>query len=58
MGFTEEGTMLGPIFWGLITLNAINEIEGFDQEDKLIIINGILSHHGYLEFGSPVLPKQ
>ena len=58
VGFTEEGTMLGHIFLGAHnTLNAINEIEGFDQEDKLIIINGILSHHGYLEFGSPVLPK-
>ncbi len=58
VGFTEEGTMLGHIFLGAhSTLNIINEIEGFDEDDKLIIINGILGHHGYLEFGSPVLPK-
>lgn len=58
VGFTEEGTMLGHIFLGAHNaLNAINEIEDFDEDDRLIIINGILSHHGYLEFGSPVLPK-
>lgn len=58
VGFTEEGTMLGHIFLGAHdTLNVINEIENFDQDDKLIILNGILSHHGLLEYGSPVLPK-
>lgn len=58
VGFTEEGTMLGHIFLGAYnTLNTINEIENFDEDDKLIIINGILSHHGLLEYGSPVLPK-
>lgn len=58
VGFTEQGVMLGHVFLGAHnTLNAIDEIEDFDQDDKLIIINGILSHHGCLEFGSPVLPK-
>lgn len=58
VGFTEEGTMLGHIFLGAHnTLNIINTIENFDQDDKLIILNGILGHHGHLEFGSPVLPK-
>ncbi|KAB3534143.1 HD domain-containing protein [Alkaliphilus pronyensis] len=57
-GFTEEGSMLGHIFLGAhATLNTIEEIEGFDNDDKLIILNGILGHHGKLEFGSPVLPK-
>ncbi|SCY50171.1 3'-5' exoribonuclease YhaM family protein [Alkaliphilus peptidifermentans] len=57
-GFTEEGTMLGHIFMGAhMTLNYINEIENFDSEDKLIVLNGILGHHGKLEYGSPVLPK-
>lgn len=50
--------MLGHIFLGAHTaLNIMNEIKGFDEEDKLIILNGLLSHHGKLEFGSPVLPK-
>ncbi len=58
IGFTEEGTMLGHIFLGAHqALNEMNEIEGFNQEDKLIILNGILGHHGRLEYGSPVLPK-
>ncbi|GAB6085284.1 3'-5' exoribonuclease YhaM family protein [Alkaliphilus crotonatoxidans] len=58
IGFTEEGTMLGHIFLGAHeTLNVINQIEDFNQEDKLIILNGILGHHGKLEYGSPVLPK-
>ncbi|KAB3533442.1 3'-5' exoribonuclease YhaM family protein [Alkaliphilus serpentinus] len=57
-GFTEEGTMLGHIFMGAHkTLNVMKEIADFDEEDKLIILNGILGHHGKLEFGSPVLPK-
>ena len=58
VGTTDEGIMLGHIFMGSHhTLNNINEIEGFPQEDKLVILNGILGHHGFLEFGSPVLPK-
>lgn len=58
IGFTDAGTMLGHIFLGAHTvLNRMNEIEGFDEEDKLIILNGLLSHHGKLEYGSPVLPK-
>lgn len=58
VGITDEGKMLGHIFLGAHeTLNNINNIEGFKEEDKLVIINGILSHHGFLEFGSPVLPK-
>lgn len=58
VGFTEEGTMLGHIFLGAhTTLNVIDQIENFDLDDKLIILNGILGHHGHLEFGSPVKPK-
>jgi 3'-5' exoribonuclease len=58
VGYTEEGTMLGHIFIGAHhTLNFIKEIEGFDEEDKLVILNGLLGHHGNLEWGSPVLPK-
>jgi len=58
IGFTEEGTMLGHIFLGAHrAMNVMEEIEGFDQDDKLIILNGILGHHGKLEYGSPVLPK-
>jgi len=55
---TVEGRMLGHIFIGAhYTQNSINQIEGFDQEDALVIMNGILGHHGAYEWGSPVLPK-
>lgn len=58
LGFTDQGAMLGHIFLGAhYTLNAIDEIEDFPYEDKLVILNGILGHHGNLEWGSPVLPK-
>ncbi len=55
---TVEGKLLGHIFIGAYeTKKAIESIEGFNQDDALIIINGILAHHGSLEWGSPVLPK-
>ncbi|AKL96787.1 3'-5' exoribonuclease YhaM [Clostridium aceticum] len=58
LGLTEKGMMIGHIFLGAhYTLNAIHEINDFPEEDKLVILNGILGHHGSLEFGSPVLPK-
>lgn len=58
VGFTDVGIMIGHIFLsGHYTLNAINTIENFPEEDRLVILNGILGHHGSLEFGSPVLPK-
>ena len=55
---TDEGIMLGHIFLGTHeVLNVMERIEGFKEEDKLIILNGLLGHHGALEWGSPVLPK-
>lgn len=58
LGFTDKGIMLGHIFLGAHhTLNVMEEIEDFVYEDKLVILNGILGHHGNLEWGSPVLPK-
>lgn len=55
---TDEGMMLGHIFLGAYQVEKeIESIEGFSEEDRLVILNGILGHHGALEFGSPVLPK-
>lgn len=57
-GFTIQGSMLGHIFLGShYALNEINKIKDFPEEDMLIIINGLLGHHGKIEYGSPVLPK-
>ncbi len=55
---SDEGKMLGHIFIGAHSaMNIINSIEDFDRDDALIILNGILGHHGMMEWGSPVLPK-
>ncbi|SDY47835.1 3'-5' exoribonuclease YhaM family protein [Tindallia californiensis] len=55
---SDEGKMLGHIFIGSHhVMNKIELLEGFDREDALVILNGILGHHGALEWGSPVLPK-
>lgn len=55
---TLEGRLLGHIFIGAYeTKRMIDSIEGFNQDDAYIILNGILGHHGTYEWGSPVLPK-
>lgn len=55
---TLEGRLLGHIFIGAHeTKKVIDTIDGFNQDDEFIIINGILGHHGSFEWGSPVLPK-
>lgn len=35
----------------------MNQIDNFDEDDKLVILNGILGHHGKYEYGSPILLK-
>jgi 3'-5' exoribonuclease len=58
LGITTTGSMLGHIFLGAHhAMSVIEKIENFPENDMLIIINGILGHHGTYEWGSPVLPK-
>jgi 3'-5' exoribonuclease len=58
IGYTDVGNLLGHIAleadW---TSRAMGKIPGFPEELRLQILHIILSHHGRLEFGSPVLPK-
>ena len=55
---TLEGRLLGHIFIGTYEAKkTIAEIDGFNEDDALIILNGMLGHHGSYEWGSPVLPK-
>lgn len=55
---TLEGRLLGHIFIGTYEAKkVIGEISEFNEDDALIILNGILGHHGSYEWGSPVLPK-
>ena len=57
-GYTDDGNLLGHITietqW---VQNAIAGIEGFPEETRRQLLHILLSHHGKLEFGSPVLPK-
>ena len=57
-GYTDEGNLLGHIAMEAQWIHrAADRIEGFPQELRLQLLHIVLSHHGKLEFGSPVLPK-
>lgn len=55
--YTSRGRLIGHISLGVQMVDTkIAEIEDFPQDLKLEIEHCILSHHGNLETGSPVLP--
>jgi 3'-5' exoribonuclease len=55
--FTDLGRLHGEIALGYYRVRrTIEEIEGFPQELAWAVGHIILSHHGTLEHGSPVLP--
>jgi 3'-5' exoribonuclease len=54
---TDAGKLQGEIALGYYRIRrAIEEIEGFPPELAQAVCHIILSHHGSLEHGSPVLP--
>ncbi|MHB1318379.1 MAG: 3'-5' exoribonuclease YhaM family protein [Anaerolineae bacterium] len=54
---TDEGALWGHLYISASLVQAaLADMEGFDPQLRLRIIHGILSHHGKLEHGSPVLP--
>ena len=54
---TDAGKLLGEIPLGYYMVRrAIEEIDGFPQADAEALLHIILSHHGKLEHGSPVVP--
>ena len=54
---TDAGKLLGEIPLGYYTVRrTIEEIAGFPAEDTEALLHIILSHHGKLEHGSPVIP--
>lgn len=54
--YTKKGKLLGHISIGsAIILETANEL-GIESEVPILLAHMILSHHGKLEFGSPVLP--
>jgi 3'-5' exoribonuclease len=57
-GYTDAGNLLGHIALEAEWISrAVGKIPGFPEELRLQILHIVLSHHGRLEFGSPVLPK-
>ena len=56
--YTTIGNMLGHIY---ITAkwveDAMDSIGTFTEEEKYVLINMILGHHGEFEYGSPVRPR-
>ncbi|MCS7214941.1 MAG: HD domain-containing protein [Thermodesulfovibrio sp.] len=56
--YTTEGELLGHITLGILMLEEkISLFDEFPQELGLHLKHIILSHHGKLEYGSPVVPK-
>jgi len=57
-GYTDAGNLLGHIALEAEWIGrAVGKIPAFPEELRLQILHIVLSHHGRLEFGSPVLPK-
>ena len=55
--YTDRGRLLGHIILGVnIVSSAIDNIQGFPEELKNLILHIILSHHGEYEWGSPKRP--
>jgi 3'-5' exoribonuclease len=54
---TDAGKLLGEIPLGYYMVRrAIEEIDGFPKHDSDALLHIVLSHHGKLEHGSPVVP--
>ena len=54
---TDDGKLLGEIPLGYYTVRrTIEDIDAFPKADADALLHIILSHHGKLEHGSPVVP--
>ena len=57
-GYSDEGNLIGHISMEAEWISrAAAGIPGFPADLRLQILHIVLSHHGRLEYGSPVLPK-
>ena len=56
--YTTAGRLIGHVQMGAdLAQVRINAIPGFPENLRLQVIHCILSHHGELQYGSPVVPK-
>lgn len=57
-GYTDAGNLLGHISMEAQWIHrAADRIPDFPEELRMQLLHIVLSHHGKLEYGSPVLPK-
>jgi len=57
IGYTIEGQLLGHIVMEFEAVSkAMDAIEGFPPNLKVVVQHLLISHHGQYEFGSPKLP--
>jgi 3'-5' exoribonuclease len=57
-GYTDEGRLVGHIAIGTVLVDReIQKIAGFPPEIEWQLKHLILSHHGKIEYGSPVKPQ-
>jgi len=57
IGYTVEGQLLGHIVMELETVSkAMDAIESFPANLKIVVQHLLISHHGQYDFGSPKLP--
>lgn len=55
--YSAKGQMLGHVFMGAAQIGASAKQFGVDDEYVMLLQHLILSHHGELEYGSPVRPE-
>ncbi len=56
--YSDEGRLVGHINWAdHIIAKRAEEIENFPEKTLMLLRHLILSHHGELEFGAPVVPQ-
>ena len=56
-GFTEDGRLVGHIIRAIVTVEKVAADLNFPEDDLRQLVHLLASHHGTLEWGSPVVPK-
>jgi 3'-5' exoribonuclease len=56
-GFTEDGRLVGHIIRAIVAIESTAAELDFPEENLRQLVHLVASHHGTLEWGSPVVPK-
>ncbi|MCL2854841.1 MAG: HD domain-containing protein [Defluviitaleaceae bacterium] len=56
--YTDQGKLIGHITMGAnFASEQMGQIAGFPKDLQNLLVHCLLSHHGTLEYGSPIVPK-